>query len=268
MNARRRLLQAVLAGGVGPAAATLPPTLGGALVDRELRLGDTAVRLRRRASPAGGGLLLLNLHEDESTSVRAAEAVLAHRPGELLTLHAQGRRLVRFFIGWRPCVFDPNRIFTEPGLARTLARHGSATPAAAAAVRRLRDVLLAELADAAAGPVVALHNNGAGDYGAGSYRPGARLARDAARCALPRPEAGDDFFLVTTADWFDALAARGFNVVLQSASPDDDGSLSVWFGQRKRPYVNIEARHGRLEPQRRMVEAVLEVADALAPPRR
>ena len=39
----------------------------------------------------------------------------------------------------------------------------------------------------------------------------------------------------------------------------DDGSLSVYAGQRGRPYVNVEAQHGHAREQRRMFEALMDL---------
>ena len=285
MNGQRRLLQALLGTLVGgPARQPL------ARPDATLTvmLGDTPVQLLRQICVAGAPLLpaaagaasgprlrLINLHENEATSVQAASAALAAQPGELIALHAQGQRLVRFFIGWRPHVFDPNRIFTDAGLDQTLSRHASSTPAARAAVRGLRDAVLALLAPVPPGgaahrdaagqepPVVALHNTRVGSYSLASYQPGAALAGDAQRLACPQPEHSNDFFLVTGNDWFEALSARGFNAVLQAEQAADDGSLSVWFAQQGRPYINVEAGFDRLDSQTRMLEAVLDLAPAL-----
>ncbi len=286
IQARRRCLQAVWASTLAPAAtpggAAIAATKGGstAPLRQTVWLGDTAVQLQRQRAQLGG-LRYLNLHQNERTSVAAASALLSGeagptrlagptgptgptgqpgQPGELITLLAQGQRLVIFRIGLRPFVFDPNRIFTEPGLDMTLRRYGSSTPAAQAAVRGLRDAVLALLPATDPTPVVALHNNGAGQYGMRSYRPGGSNAADARRIKEQPGHDPDDFFLVTTDDWFEALSAAGFNVVQQGPGVLDDGSLSVWFAQQRRPYLNVEARHGHFAEQRAMLAAVAQIA--------
>lgn len=277
IQARRRLLQAVWAATLAPAAN--PGGAAGAATQawpalplrHTLWLGDTPVQLQRQRARAGG-LRYLNLHQNEGTSVAAALALLSGAvgpaglagttgpPGELITLLAQGQRLVTFRIGLRPFVFDPNRIFTERGLDMTLRRYGSSTPAAQAAVRGLRDAVLALLPATDPTPVVALHNNGAGQYGMASYQPGGSHAADARRFSVQAGHDPDDFFLVTTDNWFEALSAAGFNVVQQGPGVVDDGSLSVWFAQQRRPYLNVEARHGHLAEQRLMLAAVAQIA--------
>ncbi len=226
-------------------------------------LADTRVELVvRRQMP--GGLCHLNLHENEQTSVQAASAALASRPGRLIELRAQGRRLVSFRDGLRPLAFDPNRIFSDTGTERTLRHHGAWTPVAQAAARALRDAVLALVAGDADAPLVALHNNGGGTYSVGSYLAGAVHAADAAAVAVAAAQSPQDFFLVTRRSHFEALRSAGFNAVLQSAQPDDDGSLGVWCARHDRAYINVEARHGHLAEQRRMLEA-LHNLDTAAP---
>ncbi len=285
LNGWRRLLQEVAAASrrvaaAGAAAGTQgkpEASAGGRL--HTIRLGATEVGLRVRGGPMGAastataaalpsaarpGLLYLNLHENEQTSVAAASALLQHQPGTLIELRAGGGRLVTFRAGWRPFAFDPNRIFTDAGLRATLRRHGSDTASARAAVQGLRDAVLALLAPAATEPpdlpVVALHNNGAGRYSVQAYAAGGAHARDAQAVAINPALSPQDFFLVTRRGLFDALRERGFNVVLQSEHPADDGSLAVWFQQQGRAYVNVEALHGHVAEQQRMLAAVAELA--------
>ena len=74
----------------------------------------------------------------------------------------------------------------------------------------------------------------------------------------------DDFFFVTAARLFDALAARGFTVVLQdNARVTDDGSLSVLAARRAQLYVNVEAQHGHRAEQTAMLRALLDVLAAM-----
>ncbi len=252
LKAQARLLRAAVA--VRPAAAAPSDA------QRTLWLGSTPVQLHTSAHGAGG-ISFINVHEDEQTAVQAARAVLRLHGARLIELRAQGSRLLSFRIGWSAHTVDPNRIFSDAGLAATLRALGPDTPAARQAVRGLRDALLALLPPPDGRPIVALHNNG-GDYSVLHYRSGGRHAAEAARVHLGEPAAARDFFIVTEAALFDPLAADGFNVVLQSTAGPDDGSLSVWAQRAGRPYVNVEAGHGRLAQQQRMLEAVLRHAGA------
>jgi hypothetical protein len=97
-----------------------------------------------------------------------------------------------------------------------------------------------------------------GSYSIDSYAAGGKYAGEAAATVrAPKCDAGD-FFLVTQRQAFDALADVGFGVVLQRGGARDDGSLSVRLHGRRPLYVNVEARHGHLLPQRAMLNALLE----------
>ena len=256
----RRL--SALALGVLRGLRPVPPVPDPGVAQRlRVPLGRASVQLLLRGD-AAARTLFVNLHENEQTSVRAALRVLQGRDERLLRLQAQGRRLVLFWLGWRPCLIDPNRIFSSAGLRATLAAHASDSTAARAAVAGLRDALLRELLAPQLRLVVALHNSGLGEYSLDSYAAGGSQAADAR--ALHRASGRDvaDFFLVTRSAAFDALSARGFNVVLQAPGASDDGSLAWRLAEADLLYVNVEARHGQEDEQVRMLQAVLEMADA------
>ena len=203
-----------------------------------------------------GGACFINLHENEQTSVAAARAVLSTSPGRLVRLCSRGRRHVVFWNGWRPHAFDPNRIFSDAGLQQTLLQFASLTDAAFDAVRALRTQLLELLVVPNRAPVVALHNNRGCGYTVLEYGVGERYAGDCAARFVGNAAAPEDFLVVTHASWFERLRALGFNVVLQSPTAHDDGSLSIWFQRSGRIYINAEARHGRLAAQREMLGAI------------
>jgi hypothetical protein len=68
-----------------------------------------------------------------------------------------------------------------------------------------------------------------------------------------------DFILTTDRPIFHYLKRRKFNVVLQHHDPVDDGSLSVYAARKKIPYINIEALHGHLDEQIKMLEALKDI---------
>lgn len=225
-----------------------------------LALGETPVTVLVHTAPAPGGgpgaFDALSLHDDENTSVEAALDVIGRRGGRVVELRHTGARLVTFDAGGASYTVDPNRIFTDAGRRRTLAQHSRDTPAARAAVAAFADALLAFYTSTAPDPVVTLHNNTDGNYSAASYR--ADLARDADAVTLTGDP--DDFFFVTGAALYDALAPAGVAVVRQNdATATDDGSLSVWAARAGVAYVNVEAQHGHRAEQTRMLEALADV---------
>lgn len=212
-----------------------------------IQLGDTKVQLVV-TKQGQSGVTFIALHENEGTSVAAAKSLLRQYGGTLIELKHGGGRMVSFFLNGKKYQFDPNRIFTDAGIRKTL-RNGDAE--AQRAVKALADAIRAKLR----GTIIALHNSGNGGYSALSYR--GDLAHSAAEVHLVAGADPDNFFLVTGRSTFGRLKSAGYNVVLQSGSPVDDGSLSVWAGRAGRPYVNVEAESGRLAEQKKMIAAVL-----------
>lgn len=224
-----------------------------------LHVGDRTLTLDEH--PFGPGPLLVNLHADESTSVLAALSVAQKRGGQVLNLVNDHQRLVTFAFQGKKFVFDPNRIFTGAGVPATLHKNGPDTKAAERAVSAFAQALLARLVPPKGWPLVALHNNTAElSYSIQSYRPGGKDAGEAEALFEAKDQNPNDFFLVTEQKHFEALKARGFNVVLQKRAPaTDDGSLSVWAAAHGVAYVNVEAQHGHRAEQERMLQALYEV---------
>jgi hypothetical protein len=55
------------------------------------------------------------------------------------------------------------------------------------------------------------------------------------------------------------LKFHGFNVVRQnSKKAKDDGSLSIYYGQKGKTYVNVEAENGSIPEQTRMLQILLK----------
>lgn len=262
LNAKRRLLLGVL-------RSVLPPRPAAA-IDRgaasrsvAVTLGRSTVRLELSGADDARHVFI-NLHENERTSVHAALALMATRPDcRLIVLRGQGRRHIVFWIGLRPYLFDPNRIFSDTGIEATLRYHGAYSPAAHAEVGGLRDALIAALQPERSTLIVALHNNGIGHYAVDSYRQGGTHASQAADVHLSAAADDGDFFLVNQPAACEALRDSGFGVVLQRRDADDDGSLSQRFVDPRPLYVNVEARHGHLAEQRQMLAMVLDRAARL-----
>jgi len=224
-------------------------------VAHTINIGDQKVRLTVETFGAGG-LRFLNLHENESTSVLAARDVLKSLPGTLITVHNKGTRLISFTLDGQTFTFDPNRIFTDAGIERSLRKYGPYSPSAHHQIAILRGAILEMLEDQASPLVIALHNNTPGDYSILEYLPSGSEAQSAKEVFVNPALSPDDFFLVTAPALFAKLRSAKFNVVLQSETPVDDGSLSVWFQQQHRPYANVEALPTHQAVQRSMLGAI------------
>lgn len=189
------------------------------------------------------------IHGNEQTARRVLLARMrTRRPGwAFLVTHEE--RLVRM----GALQFDPNRIFSREGAERNL-RH--LNPAAGEAdlllalefLDRERDRLVRALLPERRRLLVALHNNSEG-YSIHDEIPISE------RAALNEPARPGDFYLCTDPLDFERLAASPFNAVLQHRPPPpDDGSLSRLAARHGARYVNIEARFGEEDKQKRMLE--------------
>lgn len=231
-----------------------------------VQVGSRKVELRIETNRPGG-LRYLNLHENESVSVAAAREVLRSHAGKLILLQTDRKqRTVDFRLDGKTYEFDPNRMFSDDGLEASLLKYGKIySDQARDEVHRLRNAVLAALAGEKAKPVVALHNNTTGGFSVLSYVAPGDEAKNARAHSIDTQEDPNDFFLVTSQSLFNHLRDRKFNVVLQSLTPFDDGSLSVWFQKQGRPYVNVEAFHdgsdhpAHFTQQQKMLEEIANV---------
>ena len=96
------------------------------------------------------------------------------------------------------------------------------------------------------GLLVALHNNSEG-Y---SVKDEVPISEET---SLRQPDDPHAFFLCTDARDFAVLKSSPYNVVLQHAPKDDDGSLSRLAAARGVRYVNLEVALGSADRQREML---------------
>ena len=154
---------------------------------------------------------------------------------------------------------DPNRIYTDTGVWRELDRSAVRDTAVFEMVRSFADTLITLINLDQQELVITLHNNTNDNYSMLSYIPGADYENDAEAVYDGRHKDPDQFYFVTTAGLYGSLTPTGFNVVLQNnTTVTDDGSLSVYCGQRGIEYVNVEAQHGKKAANRRMVKRLLK----------
>ena len=150
---------------------------------------------------------------------------------------------------------DPNRMFSGEGAERNLRRVNvdlseAAIQNALHYLERDRRKFVKAILPPEGGLLIALHNNGPG-YSVHTEVP----ISDAV--SLADPENPREFMLTVNRPDFDILKTSPFNVVLQDkAPPDDDGSLSRLCTKLGVRYVNIEARLGNLDGQRRMLDFI------------
>lgn len=224
----------------------------------ELKIGDNdlqaVISKGKTVKP-----LYFNIHDDENTSVEAAKAVADRQGGKVVELKHTGKRLISFKLQNKPYMIDPNRIYTKNGVNKTLLKNGKTSPEAESEVGRFSSKLIADFLTQSE-VVIALHNNTNNEYSAKSYEKGGEFETDAAQVFVNPANDIDDFFFVTEQIHFTKIKEKGFNVILQdNDNVTDDGSLSVYCGKAKIKYINVEAEHGHLSEQIRMLEVLNEV---------
>lgn len=224
-----------------------------------LQVGETQVHAvvhqERSATPT-----MLNVHDDEDTSVKAGLANIACDGGRVIELVHSGQRLITFSLDGKKFSFDPNRIFSDAGIAATLEKHSKYSEAAHAAIRNFAKEYLQCFALEREPLIIALHNTVDGIFAVDTFTTKGHLGSDAAATHISPRRSRFDFFYVTEKKFYDFLKERDFNVVLQdNARVTDDGSLSVYFSRKGIPYINVEAEMSHLEEQIGMLNVVREM---------
>lgn len=203
-------------------------------------LGDSTVIIHTIGH--GEGKTFVHLHQNEVTALKAALAVIRKEGGRVLTLEHAGQRNIVFHLNQHRYEFDPNRIFTEKGIKKTLIQFGPYSPFAHAEVKKLSTRIKALLPE---GKIIAVHNNQS--YSLKNYLPGRALAADAKALNVSTSRYFRNFYLVTQKKDYVRLKDMKFNSVLQTKTPSDDGSLSVYLAGSQ--YVNVEAGFDQLSAQ-------------------
>ncbi|HLF63770.1 MAG TPA: hypothetical protein VI603_08455 [Saprospiraceae bacterium] len=126
-------------------------------------------------------------------------------------------------------------------------------------VRAFADSLLSAMQIGSQDLIIALHNNTNNGYCLGSYLVD-NIYQDEARATYrglhPDP---DDFYFVTERRIYEQLQPNQYHIILQdNERMTDDGSLSVYCGQRGIHYVNVEAQHKHEKEQKEMLTLLLE----------
>lgn len=202
-------------------------------------------------------IVFVNLHADETTSVESAQKILEKRGGFLIRIVNDNKRNIRFRLKEQTYSVDPNRIFSRIGIERSLKKSGNSSATAISEVEKLASRILS-LMPTGYTCVIALHNNTEGALSIQSYMPGAEYGNDAQEVFANHNMDPDDFFLTTDSLLFQQLSSAEYNIVLQdNARVQQDGSLSVYYGEKNFCYLNCETEHGKLETYTQMLEAAL-----------
>lgn len=216
----------------------------GCAVNHKVMVGDEPVIIQQYK---GQGKAYIHVHHNETTALKAAKAVIHKEGGSLLTLVHSGGRNIVFHLNNQRYEFDPNRIYTDKGIKKTLAQFSYYTPEAHREVKKLASKIKDLLPE---GKVIAVHNNSS--YSLKDYLPGHELAKDAKALHMSPDNYYRNFYLVTRLSDYLRLKLEGFNGILQKPSATDDGSLSIYLA--KSEYINVEAGYDQLAQQIKMLE--------------
>jgi hypothetical protein len=223
-------------------------TLVGCANNHPVMVGDEKVVIKQYTSGKGRGKNYIHVHQNEQTALKAAKTMIHKDGGSLITLVHSGERNIAFQLHGKRYEFDPNRIFTDAGIKKTLIAYSSYSPDAHKEVKKLANQIELLLPK---GKIIAVHNNKE-TYSLKEYLPGHSLAPDAKALHVAPLSYYRNFYLVTQFSDYLRLKTEGFNGVLQKHSATDDGSLSVLFA--KGHYINVEAGYNQLAEQIKMLE--------------
>jgi hypothetical protein len=201
----------------------------------------------------------LVIHDNEDTGVKAAFEYIHFSGGSIIDPQYGGVRNYAFQYNAAYHQIDPNSIYTDTGIRKGLAKYGSITEEVVQELLKASKVILNHYAAGKPEYIFTLHNNTDGNYGIASYLKGYELESTADSLYINFQMDPDDLILVTEPDLFSRLKKENVNVILQSKTAPDDGSLSVYAMQNGIPYINVEVQHGHTNEHLRLIEIAVKV---------
>jgi hypothetical protein len=225
------------------------------------KLGDRTISIKVAQYGQSVNTCCINLHDDEVTAVQAARIVLAQTGGILIKIENKSQRIISFPFKGIIYSFDPNRIFSRAGIGFTLKAKGKINPLAIIEVEKFAAQLLKLIPDSSS-CIIALHNNTDGDFSVKSYQPGGNRQNDARLVYEDSWQDVDDIALTTDEILFNKMSALSYNSILQdNLKVNKDGSLSVYYGEQNRRYINIETQFGKTVQYKEMLRKLLYFLD-------
>lgn len=203
----------------------------------------------------------INVHDNEATAVTAARSILEQEGGILVKIENNAQRMISFSFKGAMYTFDPNRIFSEVGIKQTLKCKGKINPLAIDEVAKFAEHLLQLIPDTVS-CIIALHNNTDGDYSVKTYEKGGLREHDARQVYADNWQDVDDIALTTDDVLYTKMSEMGYNSILQdNVNVFKDGSLSVFYGEQNKRYINIETQFGKTKQYKEMLGKLLYFLD-------
>jgi len=220
-------------------------------------IGNTIVPVSVLQFGDSSDIVYINLHANETTSYTAARSVLPFTGGTIIKIDNSQQRIIRFMLKGVVYRFDPNRIYSAAGIEATLRENSRYSLQAAQAIEQFATALLALIPDSTR-CIVALHNNTEEMYSIKSYLPGGSHQKDAKAVYQNIEKDVDDIALTTDSLLYNQMATAGYNSIWQdNEQAKKDGSLSIYFGERNKRYINIETQHGHLDQYKEMLTKLI-----------
>ncbi len=223
------------------------------------KLGDRNIPVKIVQYGNAKNIVCINVHDNETTSVQAAKSVLEEMGGTLIKIENKQQRIIRFRLKGVLYSFDPNRIFSRVGIEQTLRDNRKISRDAINEVEKFAQRILQLLPDSSS-CVIALHNNTEEAFSVKSYLPGRDREPDAKAVYKDSLQDVDDIVLTTDSVLYQKMAAEGYNSIWQNnEKAKKDGSLSIYYGEKNRRYINIETQHGKVEQYIEMLQKLLTI---------
>lgn len=221
------------------------------------RLGDNDINIQVFQYGDKTDIVFINLHDNEVSSVDGAKRILENHGGLLIKIENKNKRNISFRLDGRSYTFDPNRIFSKDGIKLTLKKFGNTSIKAEGEIEGFASKLL-QIISPDVYCVIAVHNNTDNGFSIGEYLPGKEKANDAKQINITEEQDRDDFFLTTDSLLFQLLSAKKYNTILQdNLKTIQDGSLSVYCGEKNIRYINCETEQGKIKQHEEMLAMAL-----------
>lgn len=226
-----------------------------------ITIGDKKVTVRTWKYGDRSDVVLINLHDNEFTSLAAAHEVVRRTGGIIIKIENKGQRVIRFNKKGIRYGFDPNRMFSQTGIEQTMRDNRRYSREAANEIEKFGKEILKKLSENYT-CIVALHNNYDGAFSVNSYLPGGERSRDAKAVYADSLQDIDDIAFTTDSVLYNEMANRKFNSIWQdNEKAKKDGSLSIYCGENEIRYINIETEHGRKDEYIAMLEQLFIILE-------
>ena len=224
-------------------------------------IGETKISVIERCYyPCHPGVLFINLHHNETTSLNAGKQYLNRIGGRLINIDNNGERLINFKYNEANYTFDPNRIYSAYGIDSTVtALSQQYDSVAALQVSKFARSLISDFIYSS-NLIVSLHNNRDSSLSILTFKDSSSISNNSAEVFINPAMDVDDFLLTTDKGLFKRIKEKNINVVCEDIDiVKDDGSLSLYAARNKIPYVNIEAQHQHFDEQLEMLMVLEDI---------